>query len=223
MGIPCFVSGTRVETPTGPRLIEDLKAGDDVVSGSTGAARAILWAGQRRVSPSAMRRNPSLQPVLLPRHVLGNHSDLLLSRSHAVALGLPGDARLFRAGQLLHAVPGVRPVASETSVTYHHLYLASHDLIVANGLLCETFLPGPRAIATLGSRSRKRLLDVLEQGPHLPILPYAQGNHVRALKRMLAQTKRPSQNQTVKIASAVAISTLAAAIRMPTPNIDANR
>jgi Ca2+-binding RTX toxin-like protein len=230
MGVTCFVAGTRIETPHGPRAIEEIRVGDTVISATTGAAVPVLWAGHRTVSHKAMVRRPELRPVEIERFALGNRDAVLLSPSHAVAQGLGTRSRLFRAAQLERAVPGVRRLAAKDfplGLTYHHIYLDQHDLVLANGVLCETFLPGPLGMAMLGQNARQRLITLRQSlgraGPEAPVLPYATGDDVRQLARLYAGTSRLSQNHTDRTARAVAIRTLAAATRLPKPKMLANR
>src|SRR5690606_17553496 len=46
-GVICFTPGTRIETPDGPRLVQDLREGDRVSTMDNGAEE-ILWIGSRR-------------------------------------------------------------------------------------------------------------------------------------------------------------------------------
>ena len=48
MGIPCFTAGTLIDTPSGPRAVEELRPGDLVTTRDHGPA-PLLWAGASRL------------------------------------------------------------------------------------------------------------------------------------------------------------------------------
>ncbi len=62
MGVPCFAAGTRIMTPQGGRLVEDIAVGDLVSTGS-GHALPVLCYGQRLVQDLAIQ--PQNQPIRL--------------------------------------------------------------------------------------------------------------------------------------------------------------
>jgi hypothetical protein len=61
--------------------------------------------------------------------------DLLLSPHHAVMVG----AQLFEAGSLVNGATILREMAAK-SVTYHHIELEEHDIMLAEGMPAESFL-----------------------------------------------------------------------------------
>lgn len=157
MGLPCFTAGTLIDTPGGRRRIEDLRAGDLVTT--PGGAAAILWAGGRHVGAEELAALPALRPVMIRRGALGNDRPLVLSRQHAVLIAGPGGSpALVRAGQLAHlGKGGFRVQAGRRSVRYHHLLLARHGLVRANGAWAETLWPGPAGLAMLGTAAAEEI------------------------------------------------------------------
>jgi hypothetical protein len=131
--VPCFVAGTMIATLHGPMPVEALRAGDMVLT-RTGARR-LRWVG-RRLCDSATAAE--LRPVRVAAGALGAslpNRDLLLSPQHALLLGavLVPAVALINGGSVQRAPPGV--------VTYHHLGLDRHDVVLAEGLAAETWLP----------------------------------------------------------------------------------
>ena len=141
--VACFASGTRILTARGEVAVEDLSIGDLVWSRGAGLA-PVRWLGRRHVDCRHHARPRDVAPVRVLRGAFGPdvpHRDLLLSPDHAV----------FAEGVLIpvrYLVNG-RTVRREAvdAVTYHHVELAAHDVILAEGLACESYLDtGNRAI-----------------------------------------------------------------------------
>ena len=148
MGVPCFVRGTRIATPQGARRVEQIAQGDLVLT-KGGAAVPVIWRGGVQIAAAELAQRPMLRPVRLP--AVTGHAQLWLSPQHGVFLAQRG--ALARAGHLADfglARWQERPEA----VVYHHLLLPQHALICAEGQWCESFYPGPMALAMLGPAAR---------------------------------------------------------------------
>jgi hypothetical protein len=134
--VACYLAGTRIATQTGERAVETLAAGDLALTAS-GAARPIVWLGRRRVD---CRRHPvpeSVWPVRVVENALGSgrpHRDLFLSPDHAVFL----DGVLIPIRCLVNSTTIARERRDE--VTYWHVELDRHDILLAEGLPAESFL-----------------------------------------------------------------------------------
>jgi hypothetical protein len=149
--MPCFHAGTRIATPGGPVAVESLRVGD-LVSTASGGARPIVWLGHRHVDCRRHPRRDEVLPVRVRRDAFGPgrpHRTLLLSPDHAV----------FCAGVLIpvrHLIDG-RAIAqvARAAVTYWHVELDRHDVILAEGLACESYLDtGTRAAFAGGGVAR---------------------------------------------------------------------
>lgn len=166
--VPCFVAGTRIDTPDGPRRIESLKVGDLVTTLDQGA-RPILWIGRSNVDG----RGP-LAPVLIPQGALGNTGPLKLSPNHRILLQSPQAELLFCQHAVL--VPAKALVDGRTivfdpapRVTYIHLLLNGHELIFAEGIATESLFTGAMALSALDAAARAELAAILpqhDQEPH---------------------------------------------------------
>lgn len=150
MGVPCFVAGTRILTPQGARLVEDIAVGD-LVTTACGKAMAVLWHGQRLVED--LSNTPQNQPIWLASGSFGNRRDLLLSPQHGVYL--PQAGALIRARHLVGH--GARVAKGVKCVSYHHLLLPQHALLLAEGAMVESFYPGAMALAALSAADRAAL------------------------------------------------------------------
>lgn len=155
MGIPCFVTGTPILTPTGERPVEALAAGDLVVT-ARGAAAPILWAGSRPI-PAA---EPG--PICFAPGALGNSAPLCLSPQHGILMQQAGRSVLVRAAHLVRAGwPGAAPAVPAPGARYHHLLLPRHSLVRSAGCWTESFWPGPIAVGALDPLSRLALARAL--------------------------------------------------------------
>ncbi len=133
----CFCRGTMILTPDGERAVETLRIGDRVVTLS-GVTRAIRWIGWRHMDLARHPRPARAQPVRILAGAFADGvpaRDLRLSPDHAVWLG--GDlvpARLLINGGTIRRETACR------WVTYYHVELDTHDVLLADGLAAESYL-----------------------------------------------------------------------------------
>ena len=147
IGVPCFVQDTRIATPTGSQRVQDIAAGDLVLN-AAGRAVPVIWRGGRDVDADDLAQHPGLAPIWFAPGAIGNHAPLFLSAQHAVCVpGVVG--ALIRAQHVADYRGGALVAAGLAPVRYHHLMLARHDLLIANGAIVESFYPGPVAMAAL--------------------------------------------------------------------------
>ena len=155
MGIPCFTAGAMIATPEGPRAVERLRAGDRVLTGR--GPERLLWTGARKLDRAALEARPKLKPV----EVCGRK----VSPQHCFLARAEGREWLVRARHLaLEGCPGARIARGCRQVSYHHLLLPRHGLLMADGLWQESFYPGPYALSTLAPGA---LLSLLAAFPAL--------------------------------------------------------
>lgn len=157
----CFVAGTLIQTPRGPRAVETLQAGDLVETLDAGA-QPLLWGG----GGSVIAQDEAL-PVCISAGVLDNDRDLWLSGQHLVMLSgadcelLFGEAEVLVAAKHLLSLPGVFRAVGTGKVSYHHLLMQQHHLVIAEGAAAETLYPGPQVFEALPARSVATLEQIL--------------------------------------------------------------
>jgi len=140
--IPCFVSGTLIETEQGERLVESLAPGDMVHTRDNGL-QPLRWIGQRTVKAEG-----KLAPIRLLDGAIGDHRTIMLSPNHRVLLESDLAEMLFGEPEVLVAAKHlvndrtVRPLEG-AEVTYVHLLFDEHQVVYSEGLPTESFLPGP--------------------------------------------------------------------------------
>lgn len=142
--LACFAEGTRIATPGGEIPVEALQSGDLVLTAS-GAVRQVRWIGYRHLD-LVRHRQPSLaKPVRIRAHAFGPDRpvrDLLVSPAHAVFY----DGMLIPADMLVNGASVVREM-SRTSITYYHVELDRHDVLLSENLPTESYLDtGNRAM-----------------------------------------------------------------------------
>ncbi len=137
---PCYASGTRILTATGEKLAEDLAVGDTVITVREGgpAMRKIIWTGRRSIDITRHPRPELAWPIRIQAGAFSTGipaRDLRLSPHHAVY----ADGCLFEAQSLVNGITIVQEQHTR-HVTYHHIELEEHDIILAEGLPAESFL-----------------------------------------------------------------------------------
>ena len=137
VGVACYCRGTLILTAAGEVPVEDLAIGDVLVTAS-GEHRPIKWIGRRSYAGRFANAGRTVLPVCFKAGSLDQNiprRDLWVSRKHAMLL----DGVLIPAEHLVNGVSVVQ--ASQVDrVDYFHVELDSHDVIVAEGALSETFI-----------------------------------------------------------------------------------
>jgi hypothetical protein len=132
----CFAEGTNLTTDRGAVRVEALEVGDMVITAS-GEARAIKWIGQMTAHPAKHPHPWEVNPVRVKAGAFGEGvpaRDIRLSPGHAVYV----DGVLIPVG---HLVNGATIFQEEVDrIRYFHVELDSHDVLIAEGLACESYL-----------------------------------------------------------------------------------
>jgi hypothetical protein len=168
-GVICFTPGTRIATPDGARLIQDLQPGDLIQTKDNGA-QAILWTGHRRMSGARLYAMPHLRPIRFRADALGlgrPEDDLLVSPQHRMVVRGPAARALFNSSEVLVAAEdllndhSIMVDHTQREVTYIHLLLEAHNIIFANGMETESFHPANTALETIDPMQRDGLFGIL--------------------------------------------------------------
>ena len=133
---PCYCRGTLILTDKGEVAVEALSIGDRLVTKS-GEARPIRWIGMRSFNGQFVANNRNILPVLIKADALADNvpkRDLWVSPLHTMYL----DNVLIPAFALVNGT-SICQAESVDRVEYFHMELESHDVIVAEGALSESF------------------------------------------------------------------------------------
>lgn len=158
----CLAAGTLVATPQGQRRIEDINAGDLVLTRDTGP-QPVRWCGSRRVMCMA-----GFAPVRFQAGTIGNHLPLTVSQQHRVLVEGWQAELYFGATEVLvpaiHMVNGTSiRIIRRGHVTYHHLLLDSHAVILTHGTWTESLHPGTQAMQGVLPKARQELLALFPE------------------------------------------------------------
>ena len=131
----CFCAGTLITTPDGEVPVEQISAGDRVLT-ARGVARRVVWVGRGQVMVARGRRSAAT-PVIVRKGALAEnvpHHDLHVTKGHSFYL----DDVLIPVEFLVnHRSILWNDRAQE--VTIYHVELETHDVLLANGAPAESY------------------------------------------------------------------------------------
>ena len=160
--VACFGRGTLIRTLSEDVPIENVAKGD-LIWTSAGGAKPVRWIGRTVVAADG-----ALAPILFKTGAIGNNRDLLVSPNHRMLVEGWQVEMLFGEGSVLvpakHLVGllGVS-VSRSTTCEYFHIMFDRHEIIEANGVLSESFYPGPVALTGASQNTRQELLEIFPE------------------------------------------------------------
>lgn len=195
--MPCFAAGTAIATPDGPRAVETLAPGDAVLT-EDGSTHAVVWVGRREVDCAGHPDPRRVRPVRVAAGAFAPGvpaRDLFLSPDHAIhAEGVLIPVRYLINGTTVAQMPVAR-------VTYHHIELATHAVLLAEGLPVESFLDtGERALMAGEGTPRRapqdavRIREALACAPHRVVGPEVVRTRARLAQRAAAADQLSAQS-----------------------------
>jgi hypothetical protein len=135
--IACYCRGTLIETSDGEVAVETLAIGDRLLTMS-GALRPIKWIGRRSYGGRFIVGREDILPIRIKAGALDDNvplRDLWISPHHAMYL----NGVLIEARDLVNGISIVQATQVE-KVEYFHIELETHDVLIAEGALSETFV-----------------------------------------------------------------------------------
>jgi hypothetical protein len=161
--IPCYAKGTHIETQRGPKLVEELKVGDLILT-VDGRYEPVIWLGSRRLITQFQVQKEKAYPVRIMKDAFGENlpvRDLVLSPDHSVYV----DGVMIPADKLLNGKTIVQEKWSQ--VTYFHVELPKHEAIYAEGLPAETYLDTSETNRAFFNQAKGdgKVFDASEQYP----------------------------------------------------------
>ncbi len=211
-GIPCFVSGTMIETIDGPRPIESLVVGDLVETADHGF-QPLRWIGARTLGELELLQRRNLRPIRIAAGALGSglpERDLLVSPQHRmlvqskIAMRMFGKSEVLVAAKQLLLIDGVDIVEDAKQVTYFHMLFDQHQIVFAEGALSESLYTGPEALLTVGKEAIQEILQILPELRVLdvdnlptPARPLIRGRLARKFAFRHQQNSTPVYSQTL--------------------------
>ncbi|MCV2889289.1 Hint domain-containing protein [Ruegeria aquimaris] len=168
--LPCFTPGTKIATPKGERLVEELKVGDRVITRDNGI-QEIRWVGARTLTGAELARAGHLNPVLIRQGALGGglpERDMIVSPNHRILVANDKTALYFEEREVLVAakhligLDGV-DIVEMSEVTYIHFMFEQHEVVLSDGAWTESFQPGDQSLAGLGNAQRNELFELFPE------------------------------------------------------------
>ncbi|HEX7389592.1 MAG TPA: Hint domain-containing protein, partial [Acidiphilium sp.] len=159
---PCYCRGTLILTDHGEVPVEDLTIGDRLITAS-GNARSLKWIGTRSYSGRFASHNRDVLPITFKAGALDGalpKRDLHVSPLHAMFI----DDVLIPAFLLVNGT-SITQAERVDMVEYFHLELETHDVIIAEGALSESFVDDD----SRGMFHNAKTYDTLY--PDSPIIP----------------------------------------------------
>ena len=177
-------------TAQSPRAVETLMVGDLIRTMDHGN-QPIQWIGRREVSVLSDRL-----PVRIKAGSFGAGQpgrDLVVSPQHRILVQAESGRVLVAAKQLL-PLKGVGPVRGRRKVVYFHLLMRRHEVVFAEGLPTESFLPGPEALRSVSVAQRLEVMR-LGLGAMTPARPIAKGKtRDRVVARLVGMQQAQAQD-----------------------------
>ncbi len=136
LSVACFRAGTNIRTARGDVAIETVRIGDAAALAGGGFGR-VIWTGRRSVVLTNHPRPWDVMPVHVQAHAFAENQperDLVVSPDHAVFTG----GVLIPVRYLINGA-SIRQQAVER-VTWWHVELERHGVILAEGLPTESYL-----------------------------------------------------------------------------------
>jgi hypothetical protein len=212
----CFLKGTKISTPSGDRLVQELRIGDEVQT--LAGRRTIKWIGYNKFTKEEGRVwQASVMPVRVARFAIDDHTphcDLYLSPLHCIFL----NEALIPVMYLINEVSIEQGMPSDMSaIEYYHIELDTHEVIYAERALVESFIDDASSRENFSNFVQyERLYGAEHQSkmrPFAPILRYRGRRQelkglVRSLVSNVVDVRDPIQiayDQLAKRAEAVLV------------------
>jgi hypothetical protein len=203
--ITCFVADTLMRADDGEVKVQDLRAGDLLMTKDNGP-QPIEWIWAARQSVEALQANPRLVPVKISQGALGNDlplRDLMVSRQHRILVNgkiaqrMFGEAEILVPAKDLLEAKGINAADITGPVTYYHILLKNHEILLAEGLETESLYLGAEAENAIEPDARQELELIFGAGWEefistlRPARNFAKGKRVRALVQRHLKNDRP--------------------------------
>lgn len=201
----CFADGTLLLTPAGERPVEDLRPGDLVMTADHGA-QEVRWTFHKSWTAAEIAASPNLAAVRIQKGALGPDlplRDLRLSQQHRVLVQGRIAERMFGKPEVLVPakafldLPGVSLDPPVAGVTYFHIMLSQHEVLISDGVATESLFLGPQAIKSIPAPALRELqavldmsLDELANSPCAPARIFVTGKRARKLLDRHARNNR---------------------------------
>jgi hypothetical protein len=210
----CILKGTKISTPSGERLVQELQIGDEVLTLS--GPKPIKWIGYNKFTKEEGRAwQDNVMPIRVARFAVDDHApqrNLYVSPGHYIFL----NEVLIPVQYLINETSIAQGMPSDISaIEYYHVDLGTHEVIYADGALVDSYFDdGSNRENFSNFVQYERLYGVERQSkmtPFAPMLGYDKGHRaleglVRSVISNVVDVRDPIQiayDQIAKRAEAV--------------------
>lgn len=139
--LTCFLTGSMIETSDGPIAVEDLTIGSEIFTrnGDVDILRRVTWVGQAHFTVRPyLPLDQAGYPVRILKDAVSNgvpFKDMLITAEHCLFF----DGKFVPVRMLVNG----RSIFYDTSITsydYYHIETEEHSVIMADGMLTESYL-----------------------------------------------------------------------------------
>lgn len=201
--ILCFALGTVIETLEGPKPVEAIRAGDQVLT-YEGDYQPVRWIGSSSLSKAQLCTLPRLKPILIRADALGAgfpKKDLTVSPQHRVLVSSRIAKRMFDSSDVLIPANKLLPLAGvdimqdlDDGVQYFHMLFDDHEIVWSNGTPTESLFPGPVALESMSQDAKREILDLFPEFGDPDFEPFSARPIPKAGKRMRKLVERHMAN-----------------------------
>jgi hypothetical protein len=134
----CLLKGTKISTPSGDCLVQELQIGDEVQT--TAGRKTVKWIGYNKFTKEeGSAWQDRIMPIRVARFAIDDytpHRNLYLSPLHCIFFNeaLIPVMYLINEASIAQEMP-----SDESAIEYYHIDLGTHDVIYAEGTLVESF------------------------------------------------------------------------------------
>ncbi|TCL01239.1 lamin tail-like protein [Shimia isoporae] len=168
--IPCFAGGTHIDTPTGWRAVEDLQKGDLVMTRDRGPQPVILL--RKRSVQFDTEKSREQAPVEFKTGSLGPGlplRPLLVSPQHRMLMVDQRGREVLAPAVGLTERCKVRRKIGMKQVSYFHILLDHHAIVMAEGVSAESLFASDEVIRGLSVKDREAIADSYPVNGPLPL------------------------------------------------------
>lgn len=165
---PCFTSNSFITTATGEKRMDDLVAGDRILTRDNGY-QTLRWIYSRDISIQLQSVQPSMRPILFRKDSLAPNMpdrDVWVSPGHLMlatartAEVTGSDEVLIPARQFLKM--GLAAQSSLHATKYFHLLFDAHQVVQVNGMWSESFQPSISSLQIIGD-ARNEIFEIFPE------------------------------------------------------------
>jgi hypothetical protein len=136
----CYAAGTKILTDQGESPVETIQPGDRVMTVAGGVLKpgSVKWVGHRHLDLTRHPNREAVAPVRILKGALRDnvpHRDLVVSPDHCLFI----NGGLYPAKLLVNGMTIVRDLEAR-SVSYYHIELERHSVLIAEGVPAESYL-----------------------------------------------------------------------------------